>query len=44
MEGEAADVFIDFAVSKCDPGKTGEINYEVLTQELLERDPKVAYA
>ncbi|KAF4675565.1 hypothetical protein FOL46_001092 [Perkinsus olseni] len=44
LDGEAADVFIDFAVAKCDPDKTGEINYEVLTQELLERDPKVAYA
>ncbi|KAF4730346.1 hypothetical protein FOZ62_004899, partial [Perkinsus olseni] len=40
LDGEAADVFIDFAVAKCDPDKTGEINYEVLTQELLERDPK----
>ncbi|KAF4673011.1 hypothetical protein FOL47_011113 [Perkinsus chesapeaki] len=44
LEGEAADNFIDFALSKCDPDKTGEINYEVLTQELLDRDPKVAYA
>lgn len=43
LTDDEADSFIEFALNKADPSKSGHVNIELLTKELIERDPGVAW-